>query len=57
MKIRNSHTDNRISCYRPDGTRYAILARAEWQRLRAHGKLEEHLKTRRESGEIISLAP
>lgn len=47
-------TDNRIFCYRPNGTVYAVFSPTEWADLRKRGVLDAELAKRRESGEIIA---
>lgn len=48
--------DNRMFCYRPNGTCYAILTPAEWERLRKAGRLDAELARRRASGEVLEVA-
>jgi hypothetical protein len=45
--------DNRVFCYRPDGTCYAVLSPYQWQHLRDMKHLESWLTRERESGIVI----
>jgi len=54
VKLSRAPNDNRIFCYRPDGTCYAVLSPHQWSTLRAEKRLEAWLQHERESGVIVS---
>lgn len=47
-------TDNRIFCYRADGSCYAVLSAAQWRTLRKSRKLDEFLAKQRDAGQVVS---
>ena len=47
--------DNRLFCYRPNGTCYAVLTPSEWKELRQAKQLDAELKRRRDSGVVIEV--
>ncbi len=36
-------TDKNMYCYRPNGSRYAVLSPYQWRRLRKQGQLDSYL--------------
>ena len=36
-------TDKNMYCYRPNGSRYAMLSPYQWRRLRKQGQLDSYL--------------
>jgi hypothetical protein len=57
MSIQCGDVDNRIFCYRADGSCYAVFSPHEWRELRSRGQLDRELKRRRESGVRLLPAP
>lgn len=47
-------TDNRVFCYRADGSCYAVLSAAQWRTLRKAGKLDEFLAKQRDAGQVVA---
>ncbi len=47
--------DNRVKCYRTNGTCYAVVSPSQWRDLREHGRLDAWLDEQRESGVVIDL--
>jgi hypothetical protein len=56
VKLSRAPNDNRVHCYRPDGTKYAVLSPFRWAELRSEKCLESWLQRERESGVIITTA-
>jgi hypothetical protein len=47
-------TDNRVFCYRPDGSCYAVVAASEWRKMRRAGTLDAFLAKQRDAGQVVA---
>jgi len=45
-------TDKNMYCYRPNGSRYAMLSPYQWRRLRKQGQLDSYLHGHGRSGYV-----